>query len=344
MKQISRKDYIIRHLKNFLPYLTVYKVINLIINAFEKRFKIASPISLPPYLKIEPTPLCQLRCPGCEQSTENYKKQFSKDMQISLDEYKRIVDPLSRGLLGISLSVVGEPLLYKNISSLIEYAHNKKIAVSFPTNLSLKLDEASIDKLVKSRLDSLLVSLDGASEESYSKYRVGGNFELVLRNVRAIADAKQKYGFKRPKITWKFVIFDHNKHELDIVRKRHKEYGFDDFEFVPDAYSDESKENAQRYNEDMRKSGKGCYWLWHAMIIRWDGEIYPCCRISEPFHLGNAIQDNVREIWRSKKYRALRKGFSGKGHQPDMNYICRYCLGYDSGSSEGAENQTGCSI
>ena len=325
MKQIRRRDFLLRHAYNFLPHLTLFKVFNLILNIFEKKYKISTPRSLPLYLKIEPTPLCQLRCPGCRQSIGSYKKHFRKDMKISLDDFKRIVNPLRRGLLGISLSNHGEPLLHENISSLIAYAHKMNIAVSFPSNLSMKLDKSSINKLVKSGLDSILVSLDGASDETYSKYRVGGKFSLVLNNVRSISDAKRKYNIKRPKIIWKFVIFDHNEHEIEIVKRKYKEYGFDDYELVPDNRSNANIKERQFHKASLRNSGQGCIWLWHAMIIGWDGEVSPCCT-HQCFNIGNAITGNARVIWRSEAYKALRQGFTTNDR---MNSICKKCMGYE---------------
>jgi radical SAM protein with 4Fe4S-binding SPASM domain len=331
MRQINRWDYLFRHSFHIIRHLTLYKVFNIALNFFEKKYKIAMPISWPLYIKVEPTPLCHLRCLGCNHSNMYYKKQLSTNMQIGLDDFKRIVAPLSPFLLGISLSKNGEPMLHKNISSLIEYAHKKNIAVSFPTNLSMPLNQSLIDELVKSGLDSMFVSLDGATEETYSKYRVGGNFERVLSNVRSIADAKQKYGVKRPKIIWKFIVFDHNKHELGKVKKLYKKLGFDDYELVQDLRSSKSKANRQKYNQHMRRSSKGCFWLWHTIIIGWDGEVFPCC-INRSFSLGNAIKNDVRSIWRSEEYRVLRQGFSGKDN-PAMNAICRKCMGYELVSS-----------
>lgn len=44
----------------------------------------------------------------------------------------------------------------------------------------------------------MLISLDGACEETYLKYRIGGSFELVLQNVSKMAEAKRRLGAKRP--------------------------------------------------------------------------------------------------------------------------------------------------
>ena len=157
----------------------------------------------------------------------------------------------------------------------------------------------------------MYVSLDGASEETYKQYRVGGNFSLVLKNVKLLSNAKLKYGLKYPKLIWKFVIFNHNKHELNIVRKKYKKLGFDNYQFVLDNQSDTYRKSKQINKARLRKTLQGCFWLWHTMIIRWDGEVLPCCTPFR-FNIGNAIHDNCKEIWRSKRYRAIRQGFSDK--------------------------------
>ncbi len=323
---MGRNALIYRHIGNSFPYITLRKLVNLGLNYIEHKFKISKPRSFPPYIKIEPTPLCQLRCPGCKQRLTGYRKQFRNSMQITLDQFAKIVDPLSDTLLGISLSNHGEPLLHKNISSLIKYAHNKNIAVSFPTNMSVKLNTNAIEDLVQSGLDSVLVSLDGASQETYSKYRVGGNFSLILKNVSLLAKARRRFGLKRPKLIWKFVVFDHNRHELDYVRKRYRELGFDSYSLVRDRSAKSKKSALRAHKTHLQKTREGCFWLWNTTIIRWDGEVFPCCKHNK-FDLGNAIAENVLDIWRSKAYTSLRQGF--KRPEKEMHQICRKCMGYD---------------
>ena len=42
------------------------------------RLRIASPINLPVYSKVEPTPLCQLRCMECYKKESNFKHDLLK--------------------------------------------------------------------------------------------------------------------------------------------------------------------------------------------------------------------------------------------------------------------------
>jgi radical SAM protein with 4Fe4S-binding SPASM domain len=305
-----------------------------LINEIEMNLRITTPKSLPPYIKIEPTPQCQMRCEGCAQRKPDFRKQFNNSMQLSLEDLKKIIDPFSNTLLGVSLSLYGEPMLNRNLISLIEYIHNKNVAVSFPTNFSVKFNKEQAERMVLSGLDCIYVSLDGASQETYTKYRIGGNFELVLRNVELLSNAKKELGLRHPIIVWKFVIFDHNKHEIDAVKSLYKKLGFDTYEFVTDFFSIVNLEAEKKYRKNIIKIRKVCYWPWNTMIIRWDGSIKPCCPFgTDEFNLGNAINNNTNDLWTSPEYDSLRKGFILKDYGQMMHPLCKICLGLTKSNS-----------
>ena len=329
MKQVTRSEYLLRHVKQVLPYATPAKLFNLLLNVVEFQLKISRPWSLPPYIKVEPTPLCQLACPGCAHGTSDLKKQLSNRMHLTLDELKKIIDPISGALFGVSLSLRGEPLLGKDLLPIIEYIHSKNIAVSFPTNLSVNLREEQIERLVRSGVDTIFVSLDGASDETYRQYRVGGDFDLVLRNVRRIYEAKQRLGYSRPKVIWKFVVLKHNKHEAAAVENTYRNLWFDAYELVQDYHSDAVKQARRTYNTTVLRKRKGCYWAWHTTVIRADGRVSPCCLGHEDFALGNVNNGDIRTIWRSEPYSRLRRGFKTM-QAADMHSVCARCLGITS--------------
>ncbi len=293
--------------------------------------RVGSPRSLPPYIKIEPTPLCHLRCSGCKQRDPGFKKAIRKlnngNMYLSLEDFKTIIDPLKDSLMGVSLSLYGEPMLNPNISTFIEYLHNNNIAVSFPSNLSIPFKNEEIFKLVKSGLDCIEVALDGTTEESYNKYRVGGNFNLVLRNVRLLSDTKKTLKIKYPKIVWKFVVFEHNRHEIEKIDKTYQELGFDSYALIDDYSSSKNIKRRKKITKNIRASKKSCYWLWNTTIIRWDGSVKPCCTISDEINLGNAIESNIKDLWRSEEYAALREGFNKNHYGKNMHQFCKDCIG-----------------
>ncbi len=335
MRQIGRAGYFFRHLRNFLPYLTPVKVYNLGLNIIELRRKVLTPRSLPPYIKIEPTPLCQLRCPGCPQSDPLTQESLKATMHLSMDSFRGIVDPLAKTLLGISLSNTGEPMLNKDLTAMIAYAHKRRIAVSFPSNFSFSKSDKQLEELVLSGLDAMQVSLDGASAETYEQYRIGGRFDRVLHNVKTVSEIKKRLGLKRPRMIWKFVTFDHNKHEVPEVSETYKELGFDAYEIVIDKANVERVKSFSDTQTKNQANKKSCYWLYHTMVMRWDGNVDPCCR-GKNFKIGNAITTNVVDIWRGENYRRLRAGFSDDAQISDIHPECRACLGLPRELSEMA--------
>ncbi len=57
-----------------------------------------------------------------------------------------------------------------------------------------------IESLVKYQFNSITCSIDGADNESYQKYRVRGNFDTVISNIKKINAYKEKYGLQYPKL------------------------------------------------------------------------------------------------------------------------------------------------
>jgi MoaA/NifB/PqqE/SkfB family radical SAM enzyme len=336
MKQISRAEFAIRHLITFAPYLTLAKVVNLMLNIAELKLQITRPRSLPPYLKVETTPLCQMACPGCAHGERESKQALSRGkVQLRLEEFKTIIDPVCRAVIGVSLSFRGEPLLGKDLIPIIEHAHSKNIAVSFPSNFSVSLPDEKITQLVKSGVDTIYVSLDGASEETYRQYRLGGSFQRVLRNVEAIARAKAKLRLSRPRLIWKFVVFEHNRHEIPSVATQYRRLGFDAFEFVEDESNPAKSQARSRNNAELVAHRKGCWWAWHTATVRADGIVAPCCKSNKDFGLGDARIEPLRDIWRGRTFANLRRGFKSM-RASELHPICARCLGVAESASDGA--------
>jgi len=58
-------------------------------------------------------------------------------------------------------------------------------------------------------------ALDAVTQETYEKYRIGGNLRRVIANIGKINGFKASYGSSRPKLVFQFVIFNHNEHEME---------------------------------------------------------------------------------------------------------------------------------
>lgn len=125
---------------------------------------------------------------------------------------------MKRYLISIDLFNWGEPLFNKQVYDMIRHAYKHHIITSVSTNFNY-FSEKSAEALISSGLDFLILSIDGASQETYEQYRVGGDFQKVIQNIKILVDRKRKLGKKTPFICWQFLVMRHNEHEVEIAKK-----------------------------------------------------------------------------------------------------------------------------
>src|SRR5437762_1492584 len=112
---------------------------------------------------------------------------------LEFDLFKRVVDEAGPSLVRIDFFSDGEAFLHKRAVEMCEYikANFPHIYLYTSTN-GLALSEAQARRLVHSGIDEVTFSIDGATAESYVKYRQRGKFDLAIANLRAMADEKKK--------------------------------------------------------------------------------------------------------------------------------------------------------
>jgi MoaA/NifB/PqqE/SkfB family radical SAM enzyme len=189
--------------------------------------------SYPYYLCLDPCDICQLRCPTCPTGIENesrksgnaepilYRQQRS---MLSMQLFDALLEEMGEYLFLIMFYNWGEPLLNRNLPAFIRKAHARDIETEVHTNLSLPLSDEQIDDLLTSGLDYLNASIDGFSQELYQIHRVGGNIDLVKRNLERLAGARDRLGVDT-RISYKFLTFAFNEHEVPNARKYCEDLG-----------------------------------------------------------------------------------------------------------------------
>src|SRR5690349_680575 len=93
------------------------------------------------------------------------------------------------------------------------------------TNIGVKRFDA--DAYVNSGLDYMTVSIDGATQSVYEKYRRKGDIEAVYKNVRSLVEAKKRLGRRTPTVSWQYLAFKHNEHEIEDAIKMAEQLGVD---------------------------------------------------------------------------------------------------------------------
>jgi MoaA/NifB/PqqE/SkfB family radical SAM enzyme len=134
------------------------------------------------------------------------------DFQNLLDENPLITE--------IELSNYGEIFLNPDLLEIIKHAYERKVTLTADNGVNLNnVKREVLEELVKYKFRSMTVSIDGASNETYKRYRIGGNYDVVIENIKKINIFKKQYQSKYPLLSWQFVIFGHNEHELTTAKK-----------------------------------------------------------------------------------------------------------------------------
>lgn len=339
---MKRFLYFIRNIRRFrnyiferLRYLNLTRLLNLFKVEYALFFKKAVVNAYPYELIIDSTNICHLHCPLCPTGSGKSPK---KRGHITLDTFKKIIDELGPYALHVYLHNWGESLLHREIINFISYAKSYRTAVSLSTNLSFHLSEERADSLIASGLDTLVMSIDGTCRETYSKYRVGGDFDLVIKNVRLLVERKRLLKSSRPFLEWQFLKMRHNVHEINRAREMAKEIGVDSIVFgtalLPFGVNDESLAREWMPEDDIGKrlrydlldtdTGSKCWWLWKMAVFSWDGAVSPCCYVDEESAVYGSINEtSFMDIWNSPAYVSARRLFSGEKN--DRNIVCNKC-------------------
>lgn len=204
------------------------KATNFLVSSYHHAARHLHLVSRPVTLMLDPSNACQLACPGCVHSAN---EQFTARMLwppgvMRPATFERLLAEIGPFSLRAVLYNYGEPLLNKWLPEFIEAAHGHGMTTQLSTNLSVRFD---VERFVEAGPDHVILSIDGATQESYGRFRVNGNLALVLDNLRRVVAAKRRRGSSRPVLVWRFLTFEHNVHEVDEALGLAREIGVDVF-------------------------------------------------------------------------------------------------------------------
>jgi MoaA/NifB/PqqE/SkfB family radical SAM enzyme len=206
--------------------LMALKIVNLAVSRYHFEHRHTALASRPVQLMLDPANNCHLSCPGCVH-TSNSTLAAGYDWPgglLSLATYEQFLKELGPLAFGAVFYNYGEPLLNKRTPGMIRAAKNHLLHTCISTNFSLPIDAPA---LVDCGLNFLFLSIDGASQEVYSRFRRGGDLALCLENTRKLLAERERRGSNVPYILWRFLTFEHNLHEVDEAIRIATDMGVD---------------------------------------------------------------------------------------------------------------------
>lgn len=301
-----------------LSFSRVWNYIRLAISfVFSAYFKIHRFRSLPAFISIEPTNICNLHCPECPTGN---KSSIVPKGKMEFELCKKIIPQIKKHVIFTNLYFQGEPFVNDNMIDIIKLAHSERILTSISSNAHF-ITKDNADEIVKSGLTKIIISLDGHNQRTYEKYRRNGQFPKVIEGLAAIRDAKMKLHSSLPLVELQCLLFNHTEINTKKIQAIGKRYKVDIIKFKTAQFYDSQNiemlpsDKNSRYDVDgngelsIKKDLKNkCWKMWSSSIIAWNGNVVPCCfDKNHIFTFGNVQSQPFEEIWHSAKYQNFRK-------------------------------------
>lgn len=288
---------------------------------------------MPFSLEIEPTTSCNLRCPQCPSGLREFSRNTG---MLDFPLYKKVIDEVHEDLVYLILYFQGEPFLNKKFLDFVRYAASKNIYTATSSNAHYFTDEMA-KATIESGLDRLIISIDGTTQETYGKYRIGGNLEKVMEGTQNLVKWKKKLGRTTPHIIWQFIAFRHNEHQIPEIKRLAREIGVDELGIkTAQIYDYQTSDEFIPTNEDLsryKKTEEGyqiknkllnqCWRLWKGSVITWDGLVVPCCFDKDATHrFGDVSEESFEKVWTNERYKGFRQAILKSRKEID---ICTNC-------------------
>jgi MoaA/NifB/PqqE/SkfB family radical SAM enzyme len=308
-----------------MPYVTLAKAVNVIRCEAEKWLRVARSKAMPYVAVVDVANRCNLRCPYCPTGARRPSGRDKRMIEPLL--VKKLLDELDRYLISVNLYNWGEPLLHPQISQMVKMIHERRVFTQISSNLSIANKEL-VAEVCRAGLDYLTVSVGGASQKVYESYHRGGTLETVLDNIRHVADYKRKNKSKTPVVEFKYLLFKHNRHELEAARNLAYELGADIFKCHTGGGPEESTiETLATLAKS--QSHKFCHHLWDMIVVNSDGGIAPCCFLFfKEDDLGEYFQAPVGQVRNNQQFVSARRLFNPAevpNLPADLKHPCLKC-------------------
>ncbi len=255
----------------------------------------------PPCLQIEPASSCNYRCVFCYQTDRTFTRRTSGHMgMMSLDLFKRLIDQAEGRCEAVTLASRGEPFLCPDMAAMMAYARGKFLALKINTNAS-RLTEAHCHAILQADVNTVVFSVDAASEPAYSRLRVGGSLECVRENIERFRDIRAASYPHARTITRVSGVKVPGTPDVGEMAAYWGEL-VDQVAFV--TYNPWENTYARPVND----IATPCSDLWRRMFMWWDGTANPCdVDYKSTLAVGSACDRSLSNLWRSDAYERLRQ-------------------------------------
>ncbi len=289
----------------------------------------------PKVVLIDSTSFCNLRCSMCCHHEMTRKKG-----NMSWELFVKIIDEIAEHNKDARIWMVffGDPFILKktdpSIFDMIVYTKEKGLTdVVLNSNGNL-MDRTAAQQLIDSGLDAIYFGIDAFTEETYSKYRVGGDYEKVRENVLYLLKLKKELNAKKPEVYVQFVEMEGNKHEKDDYINYWKDKGAIVKIRPMVSWAGKIEASNLTLNDDSRWP---CHWAMQTMSITDQGLVVNCAvDLDAGFVAGDITKQTLREVWNGRLKE--NRSYHQNKQWDTLPEICKNCKDWQSARSDYIKN------
>jgi MoaA/NifB/PqqE/SkfB family radical SAM enzyme len=261
---------------------------------------------------LEVTNHCNLECEMCA------RQSLTRSLgTMSVELFRKIVDEIAekQPAAFIHYYGIGESMLDKRLFEKLDYSKSLGLNNSLLfTNGQLLLTNDNYKKLADSCLSNIGVDIDAMTADTYSKIRIGGDFDKMRNGIEALYQYVRKNNLRK-RIELAYQVYSGiNDHELDEFvawcEKNEFEYKIVTMHSWAGLRSDVQEteiEGLAQVHHASRNSP--CLQLWNGFTIAWDGRVGLCFRDADLQEVqGNLNDESIEQVWKE----SLRKNRSNQ--------------------------------
>lgn len=288
-------------------------------NIFDYFLKNKTTQNLPTHIIVELTNVCNLKCVMCPSPKQDRAKGY-----LNKETFIELINQVKGKIEVIDFDLYGEILINPDYDWYISYAKKHNLKTSVSTNATF-LNKDHSERLIKSGLDFLIISIDDENLNGYNAIRKGADFQTIIENTKQFLRMNQGEIFtviqkihmsNNASATWNYVE-EMSRFGANIVRLK------------PYRDLDKTMKNL-RTQQTNRIEKIQCPYLWKIPVVTWNGEMVPCCNdYNATIPLGNVRDKDIFKIWNNDTFANLRQMHS-EGRKEEIN-LCNGCSAIEFG-------------